>query len=218
MTNVIDQVSAARGLYADALREAQNTINGLFKQSGFNFGGTNFDPQAVINMTPAEKAAMIANTQETSTGAAADTRSAGATEEANAVTNAISRNIMGGGLANYARSSIEGKTTSNVGKIREAFMSDVLSNTGKVGTAYDVMQQTLNDINRASTETTSEQYASNPYSTTTPQGNTSPYSTKGTPGGNFPKAPRGGQMWTGPGGANWQYRINGPSGKGWYKK
>ena len=213
MANLIDQVSAAKNLYAESLREAQFTIDGLFKQSGFNLGGGKYNPEEVMNMTPEQQAALIAGTQETSMGAAGDTRAAGVTEEANMISNSISRGLTGG-LANYGGSSSEATTETGVGKIKSAFLTDVLNQTGKVGSAFDLQNESINNAFRTQTEATAAAYAANP--TTSPQGN--PFVTKGTPGGNFPKAPKGGTPWTGPGGVSWQYRINGPSGKGWYKK
>lgn len=219
MANVIDQVQAARELYQQALRESNQTVSNMFRQTGFQTpGGVPINLESMTGYTPEQARQYLTGLGETTTGEVGDERRLGASQEAEAAASNIQRGISLGGLGRQTRESIEGATQSNVGKIRENLVNTVLGGMIDVSAAGITRNTNINDIYRASGNETADAYAENPY-VSNPQQQSSPYVKKGTPGGpNVPKNPRGGKMYTGPGNVTWQYRMNGPQGKGWYRK
>jgi hypothetical protein len=230
--------------YQDALNQARNTQNALLRQYGFTAPSASgeysvegaqaaFDPNTLFDkatggVDKAKLESLVSGLQVGGRGLLADITRAGASGEAEAMSEVRSRGFggeIGGGLLGQRRALAEAQAAGQLGTAKQQFLGGLGEALSPIGGAYQNLQTAMAQDKAAELEAIAARsiipsVADLSFATEAPQepAASSGYSKKGTPGGKPPASPRGGALFTGPGGVKWQYRMNGPSGKGWYRK
>lgn len=214
MADIVSNASNAAVAYADALNQARNTTNMLFRQYGFVMPGSDgysvenaqsaFDPNKLFSSTtgqvdPEAVKLLAGQMQMGGKGRMADIQRGGAGMEAEAVAASRAAGISGGGLMEQRRRLAEAQTTGDLETAKQEFIAGIGQGMAPIGGAW----QTLQTANVDSATTTA---GSNAITETTPNPSESP------PGSAANKPPSGAhqyQRWTNPStGAKFQY-ING---------
>ena len=238
--DIVTYSGAAAVAFEAAKEQAQLAAKNLFNQY---YGSIpNFDMNAMFNEQSGkinEDAIRQATSGIVGTGKGvlADIGRAGASEEANVVSEMRARGFggdVGGGLMAQRRGLAEAMTGERTGAAQMDLLRGLAEGLAPIGSSWEEMQQAMiqdkyqTDLAKSLTFANTMEAA--PESTTLandslgdviPLSERGKYSKKGTPQGvNVPKPgeEKPGQVFKGTGGAEWIYRPQGPSGAGWYRK
>jgi hypothetical protein len=240
--DLLGNVEAATIAHKNAMMQAQFNTNALLRSFGFTMPGADgsydvktaqgaFNPEALFDkstgsLNEGALQEIIKNLSVGTTGAIADVRRGGASQEAEAVAESRARGLgAGSGLASQRRRLAESMTGEAETGAKSQFVSALGQAYAPIGTAYQDLQtaqiQAQAGAEAAGAVTDSGPNYDTPLATTPvpqQQPNRADYTVRGRPGGKPPAKPGVNDIYRGPGGVQWMWRPKGPSGPGWYKQ
>jgi len=167
--NLLNYSGQANIAYTDALNQARNTQNSLFRQYGYTSADADgsysvegaqkaFDPNNLFDaasgkVDEARVRSLSANMRIGSKGVLADTVQAGASGEANAVSELSSRGIgggmgVGGGLLAQRRNLAEAQASGALGAVKEQFLGGIAGALAPIGGAWQQKEAAREAVSR----------------------------------------------------------------------
>ncbi len=167
--NLLNYAGQANIAYTNALNQARNTQNSLFRQYGYTSAGADgtysvegaqsaFDPNSLFDaatgkVDEARLKYLSANMRIGSKGLLADTVRAGASGEASAASELSSRGIgggmgVGGGLIAQRRGLAEAHASDALGAVKEQFLGGIAGALAPVGGAWQDKEASREAVSR----------------------------------------------------------------------
>lgn len=235
--DLVDYSGEAAIAYKDALNQAASAKDALFRSYGLTMAGPGgeysveaaqsaFNPTALFKggeLDTAKLGQMASGLTVGGTGAFADIMRSGASAEAQAQQEAMSRGLatsdIGGGLGMQQRELAQSLAAKQLGAEKTGFLGQLAQGLAPVGTAYERTKlATAENLVGGALGSAAITPTSSSNSNIVAVNDRDAYTRLGKPTGSVPENPKPGQKYTGSGGVSFVYRPSGPNGAGWYRK